>query len=770
MLATQIEVSDGTLNIINVGIEFFSQADISVSLDLSETPLILGVDYQWSAATTIQFLNSANTPGGLVPAGVQVLIRRGTESDAMFNIYDGGAPFSRLTLDENFEQLLFLSQEYKEGLGLDGLKSNLNMNGFRIVNVGDPQAPGDATNKEYVDGLNNKTLRTPENIPMLPVAGSRANKVLGFDAVGNPLAILPASGSGSELAIDLANAVDPNKGAALVGYGAVNGVPKNIYLKLVEVRTDTDYGATNDSTIRTLSTEGYTTLAQAQVRWPLAQSLNDSLDLLGAERALQLLRQDYSGRPKYLELPPGKGRKYNRALVSNPTFDCNTPVENLTIMGFPGHRAYDTGDNSPSSVAGYGTFDTLFDFRATRLSRMQGVGVYAPPTINRVFHLGARGCANAKQMSRIFTIEDITAYGGQIVMDTYLTSGLFINSCALQRGFLRGLVIDSGGDWEIVETLFNNHGPMISQGGIAASNEFDGACILIVGGGGHGRVAGGKFETSNKGIIIHNSHDILVDGTTIDKMGEYAVRVSTDFNTAGKTILGYQPRGIRLANLKMISAGWIGTTYNCFVFIRNDGTDSEIAVNINGCDVAWGGDNAVDLDPTVNGSPWGVGPTRSGIRAIIAGGGGNEIHVTKNGGDWNDPVAPTFIAPSPATKYLFESYQAGITFENIGQSRMGLPSITTGGTQIGTTPQVSTTVSWTPGSVAPGATATLSGISLPGAAASDYLETIPPSGLAGLFVQVSMSSAAVAVIRLYNPSAAPITGPAGNWVVTRPHR
>jgi hypothetical protein len=52
MLATQIEVSDGTLSTINVGIEFFEQADISVSLDQS-APLVLGVDYQWSAATTI---------------------------------------------------------------------------------------------------------------------------------------------------------------------------------------------------------------------------------------------------------------------------------------------------------------------------------------------------------------------------------------------------------------------------------------------------------------------------------------------------------------------------------------------------------------------------------------------------------------------------------------------------------------------------------------------------------------------------------------------
>lgn len=569
---------------------------------------------------------------------------------------------------------------------------------------------------------------------------------------------------------DLANAIDPTKGAALVGYGAVNGIPKNIYLKLTETRTDTDYGAANDGTPQTLAMDGFTSLSAAQAIWPLAQSLNDSLDILAAERALQLLRSDYSGRPKYLELPPGKGRQFSRALVGNPLLDCNNPVENLTIKGFAGHRAYDTGNDSPSSISGYGAFDTLFDFRAMRKCRLEGVGVFAPPTINRVFHLGARGCANAKQMSRLFTFEAVVSYGGQIAMDTYLTSGLYIDSSAFQRGALRGLVIDAGGDWEIVETLFNNHGPMISAGGIAASNEFDGACILLLGGGGHGRVAGGKFETSNKGIIIHNVHDILVDGTTIDKMGEYAWRVSTDQNTAGKTVLGYQPRGIRFANLKHVSAGWIGSTYNCFGIIRNDGTNAEISVNVSNCDAAWAGDIAIDLDPTVSGAPWGVGPTRSGIRAITAGGGGNEIHVTRNGGDWSNPVAPVGIAPSPATKYLFESYQAGITFENIGQDRMGLPSITQNGKQIGTVLEAIGTLTWAPGSVVNGTPAVSPTFAIVGASLTDGLSLDPPGSLAGLLVQPSMSSNGVAVIRLSNPTGVPIPAPSGDWVVRRPSR
>ncbi len=152
MLATQIEVSDGTLDIVNVGFPFFEQEDITVALDQGN-PLVLGVDYQWMNSTTIQFLNTANTPGGLVPNGVEVIVRRDTQNEEMYNIYDGGAPFSRTTLDENFKQLLYLSQEFSEGLGIDGLRNNLNMNGYRVVGLGDGIDDQDAATKGQMDDL-----------------------------------------------------------------------------------------------------------------------------------------------------------------------------------------------------------------------------------------------------------------------------------------------------------------------------------------------------------------------------------------------------------------------------------------------------------------------------------------------------------------------------------------------------------------------------------------------------------------------------------------
>lgn len=150
MLATQTEVSDGTLVAVQVGISFFNQTDISVALN-REATLTPGIDYVWSTGTTISFLSTPATYGGIIPFGVEVLIRRDTKNDRMYNIYDGGAPFSRTTLDENFDQLLRLSQEFSEGLGLDGLRSNLDMNGFRITRLGNAELPSDAINKGQVD-------------------------------------------------------------------------------------------------------------------------------------------------------------------------------------------------------------------------------------------------------------------------------------------------------------------------------------------------------------------------------------------------------------------------------------------------------------------------------------------------------------------------------------------------------------------------------------------------------------------------------------------
>ncbi|EBY0680849.1 phage tail protein, partial [Salmonella enterica subsp. enterica serovar Corvallis] len=68
--------------------------------------------------------------------------------------------------------------------------------------------PQDAATKSYVDSLSNtnlsRTLRTPEPIISLPDIDQRKNKIVAMDDSGNPLMVLPESGSAADVLIELA--------------------------------------------------------------------------------------------------------------------------------------------------------------------------------------------------------------------------------------------------------------------------------------------------------------------------------------------------------------------------------------------------------------------------------------------------------------------------------------------------------------------------------------------------------------------------------------
>lgn len=149
MYSVQIAVSDGTLTRISLSIEYFDKDDITLYRNLDTTPLVLGTDWQWDGNTAINLLTSIP-----VPDGDYITVRRNTNIDRAFNIYDGGAAFSRDTLDENFKQMIYLAQEFTEGNGLTGLYFPLDMHGFQIKNLGAPTDPKDAVTKQYVDTAN----------------------------------------------------------------------------------------------------------------------------------------------------------------------------------------------------------------------------------------------------------------------------------------------------------------------------------------------------------------------------------------------------------------------------------------------------------------------------------------------------------------------------------------------------------------------------------------------------------------------------------------
>jgi len=157
MYSVQIAVSDGTLTRIALSIEYFEKDDITLYRNLETVPMVLDVDWQWDGAGAINLLT--NIP---VPNGQYITVRRNTDIDRAFNIYDGGAAFSRATLDENFRQMIYLAQEFTEGNGLSGLFFPLDMHGFQIKNLGDGTDPGDAVNKKQLDVVDQRVTNIEE--------------------------------------------------------------------------------------------------------------------------------------------------------------------------------------------------------------------------------------------------------------------------------------------------------------------------------------------------------------------------------------------------------------------------------------------------------------------------------------------------------------------------------------------------------------------------------------------------------------------------------
>lgn len=80
--------------------------------------------------------------------------------------------------------------------------------GNKISNLGKPVKDGDAVNlgtmKDHISAKDKRSLRVADkDIPVLPNAVNRANKLLSFDDNGNPVVIVPESGSAADVLTEL---------------------------------------------------------------------------------------------------------------------------------------------------------------------------------------------------------------------------------------------------------------------------------------------------------------------------------------------------------------------------------------------------------------------------------------------------------------------------------------------------------------------------------------------------------------------------------------
>lgn len=218
--STQSAVSDGTLTLLNIGIEYLDRSEISVYFDSVPTTA-----WSWVGTTAAQI--SFSSP---VPAGVVVLVKRTTNQNGLRHSFSNGAAFLAQALDEDLLQALHIAQEAKESNPVGDFFGPVNMHGNRIQNIGPAVDDSDA----------------------LTLAQYKADNTAAFAAATAAAASAAAAGISADAAATSATAASAavstlaaSGGAGQVGYtqGGAGAIARTVAARLKDRVSVIDFGA-----------------------------------------------------------------------------------------------------------------------------------------------------------------------------------------------------------------------------------------------------------------------------------------------------------------------------------------------------------------------------------------------------------------------------------------------------------------------------------------------------------------------------------------------
>ena len=146
VVTQSLYTADGNTTKYSIDFEYLKESDVKVSLDGVETTA-----FTLANATTVN-LNSIPT------AGVAVRVFRTTDNEELESRFFAGSAIRAADLNKNFEQTLFSVQEVLARF-IDRtqaiFQNNVDLGGFKIVNLGDGTDANDAVNKSQLDATQN---------------------------------------------------------------------------------------------------------------------------------------------------------------------------------------------------------------------------------------------------------------------------------------------------------------------------------------------------------------------------------------------------------------------------------------------------------------------------------------------------------------------------------------------------------------------------------------------------------------------------------------